>query len=174
MRSYGKQVFRLAGLAGLIAFIFLPGSVRAQDGLVRTYHSNGKIESAVFYIKDVIDGAARVYYPNTQLKEEKIYVLGVLNGWIREFYENGAPKLELYVKFGKRDGIMREYYENGGIKRVCIYENGVLKDKREYGFDSSLSGPKPRLAGQTVNDTPVNEKEKKILEREMQNTDIKR
>lgn len=165
------------------AVLFLAGNstLRAQDGMVRTYYPNGRIETAVFFIKDVIDGTARVFYDNGQLKEEKNYVLGVLNGWIKEYYDNGAPKLELFIKNGVKDGIMREYYVNGGIKRVEVYSEGILKDRKEYRYDSSLAVPPTKVAQQRVGknskatndnsqikgaDQP-NEKELQLIERDM-------
>ena len=125
----------------LVIIIFINISVFAQDGLFETYYSNGNIQSQVYYIKDVIDGTARWYYGNGVLKEESNYMMGKLHGWLRSFYENGAPKGEIPVSDGRKDGIAKEYYDNGGLKTLLIYEDGILKERREYKYDSTLKPP---------------------------------
>lgn len=124
----------------LLIFVFA-GILKAQDGLIRTYYTNNHMESAIYYANDVLHGTARWFYENGVLKEEKNYLMGKLNGWIKTYYENSAPKQELFIKDGKRDGIEREYYNNGGLKTVRIYSEGILKEKREYEYDSTLKPP---------------------------------
>lgn len=114
---------------------------RAQNGLVRSYHSDGSLESAVYYVNDVLDGTSRYFYEDGVLKEERTYSLGILNGWIKTYYENGAPKEEYYVKEGKKDGVAREFYNNGGLKLFSIYEEGKLKQTQYVKYDSTLAPP---------------------------------
>lgn len=125
----------------LLITVFVNTSLFAQDGLFETYYSNGNIQSQVYYIKDVIDGTARWYYSNGVLKEESNYMLGKLHGWIRTFYDNGAPKDEIPITDGRKDGIVKEFYDNGGLKKLLIYEDGILKERREYKYDSTLKPP---------------------------------
>ncbi|HEX2866509.1 MAG TPA: TonB family protein [Ignavibacteriales bacterium] len=117
--------------------------IKAQDGLVRDYYDNGHMKSAIYYANDILHGTARWFYENGVLKEEKNYEMGKLNGWIKTWYENSAPKLELFIKDGKRDGIAKEYYDNGGLKTYMVYVEGVLKEKKEYGYDVTLQPPTP-------------------------------
>ncbi|MCU7496092.1 MAG: TonB family protein [Ignavibacteria bacterium] len=122
-------------------------NIKAQDGLIKDYYDNGHLKSAVYYANDILHGTARWFHENGVLKEEKNYEMGKLNGWIRTYYENSAPKLELFIKDGKRDGIAKEYYENGGLKTYLVYVEGILKEKKEYGYDVTLPAPDP--AGKT-------------------------
>ncbi|MEI7811016.1 MAG: TonB family protein [Ignavibacteria bacterium] len=128
----------------LIYFVVLVAELIAQDGLVRNYYPNNRMESAVYYAKDIIHGTARWFFPNGVIKEEKNYLMGKLNGWMKTCYVNSAPLLELFIKDGKRDGISKEFYKNGGLKRVLIYDDGILKEMREYQYDSTLAEPTPQ------------------------------
>lgn len=127
----------------LLFYFVFSDILSAQDGLVRSYYPNNHMELAIYYANDVLHGTARWFYENGVLKEEKNYSMGKLNGWIKTFYENSAPKQEVFIKDGKRDGIAREYYDNGGLKAVLVYSEGILKEKREYQYDSTLQPPAP-------------------------------
>jgi TonB family protein len=125
----------------LLLLVIYTISVNAQNGLVRSYYSNGSLESAINYINDVLDGTSLYFYEDGVLKEESTYSMGVLNGWIKTYYENGAPKDEFYINEGKKDGVAREYYNNGGLKIFSIYENGKLKQTQFVQYDSTLAPP---------------------------------
>lgn len=128
----------------LFVFFIIPlVFTRAQDGLVRSYYENKHMESAVYYANGVLNGTARWFYENGVMKEEKNYLMGKLNGWYKTWYNNSAPKLEVFIKDGRRDGIAKEYYINGGLKTVYVYDDGVLKEKRDYEYDNTLPVPVP-------------------------------
>ncbi len=113
----------------------------SQNGLVRSYHSNGNLESVIVYVNDILDGTARYFYEDGVLKEEKNYSQGKLHGWIRTYYPNGAPKEEYYVYEGKLNGVARDYYENGGLKRMRVYDYGILQREQYVSYDSTLAPP---------------------------------
>lgn len=124
----------------LFGILFI-SETAAQDGLVRNYYPNRRMESAIYYIRDILHGTARWFYENGVLKEEKNYSMGVLNGWLKTYYENSAPKEEIYIKEGKKDGIAKYFYDNGGLREVKIYAEGKLQSTRQYKFDASLKPP---------------------------------
>jgi len=121
--------------------LFLSTFLFSQNGLVRSYHSNGNLESVLVYVNDVLDGTARYFYDDGVLKEEKNYSQGILHGWIKTYYSNGAPKEEYYVYEGKLNGVARDYYSNGGLKRVRVYDYGKLQREQYVSFDSTLAPP---------------------------------
>lgn len=125
----------------LTLIIIYSSGVSAQNGIVRSYYSDGSLESAINYVNDVLDGSSLYFYKDGVLKEERTYSLGILNGWVKTYYENGAPKDEFYVKEGKKDGVAREFYNNGGIKVFSIYEDGKLKQTQFIQYDSTLAPP---------------------------------
>ncbi|MCX6149656.1 MAG: TonB family protein [Ignavibacteriales bacterium] len=140
---------------------------KAQDGLVRSYYSTGNLESAIYYINDVLDGTSRFFYEDGVLKEEKTYSMGKLHGWIKTYWENGAQKEEFYVKDGVKDGISKEFYINDGLKLLKIYDVGRLKRSQFVEYDSSLAPPNREsirsLANTKEQIKKLNEKDKKIL-----------
>ncbi len=125
----------------LVLVIFLSNVGFSQNGLVRSYHENGNLESVLIYVNDVLDGTARYFYEDGVLKEEKNYSQGKLHGWIKTYYPNGAPKEEYYVFEGKLNGVARDYYENGGLKHVRVYDFGKLQREQFVLFDSTLAPP---------------------------------
>ncbi|MFH1195413.1 MAG: TonB family protein [bacterium] len=112
-------------------------SLYAQNGIVRSYYSKGKIESKISFANDVLEGTSYWYFPNGNIKEEKTYSHGKLNGWVRSYFETGLLKEEIAVKDGIRDGIMRTFYDNGGLKEVRHYEQGVLVKKVSVDLDAT-------------------------------------
>jgi len=98
----------------------------SQDGIIKTYHPNGKIRMRLSYVNEILDGTSYWYYPNGNLESEKNYSMGKVNGWVRYFYETGLLKEEISVRDGIRDGLMKIYYENGALKEVRSYERGEL------------------------------------------------
>jgi len=128
-------------LFSILTILFIQQCIFAQNGLVRSYHPNGNLESVVIYVNDVLDGTARYFYDDGVLKEEKNYSQGKLHGWIRTYYPNGAPREEYYVYEGKLNGVARNYYENGGLKRVRVYNYGKLQREQYVSYDSTLAPP---------------------------------
>lgn len=121
--------------------LFISNLGFSQNGVIRSYHSNGNLESMVVYVNDILDGTARYFYEDGVLKEEKTYSQGLLQGWIRTYYPNGAPKEEYYVYEGKLNGVARDYYENGGLKHVRVYDYGKLQREQFVEYDSTLAPP---------------------------------
>ena len=113
-------------------------SIKAQNGIRKTYYSKTQVESKVSFVNDVLEGNARWFYENGNLREEKTYTNGKLNGWVREYYENGLLKKEQYVRNGILDGISKEYFDNGELKVVSIYNNGILESISGFEYDSNF------------------------------------
>jgi len=107
----------------------------AQNGIVKTYYTDGSVQSEISYVNDVIDGNAYWYYPNGQLKSEKNFDKGILNGWIKEYYESGLLKEEKFIKNGMRDGAHRAFYENGKLKALSNYVNGIQTQLQLFDYD---------------------------------------
>lgn len=141
------------------AFLFFASPLYSQNGLIRSYHENGKMESAVFYVNDVLDGTSRWFYDNGVLKEEITYSMGRVNGWVKTYYENGAPKEEYFVSNGVKDGLAKEFYDNGGLKTLRVFEMGRLKDRKDYNYDVTLAPPSKDKIRSLGNAKPANQKD---------------
>ncbi len=123
-------------LSVLFILVFLI-TIKAQNGIRKSYYSKKQIESKVSFIKGVLSGTSYWYYENGNLKTEKTYLNGKLNGWVKNFYRNGLIKNEKYVRHGILDGIYNEYYKNGQLKTVSVYNNGIPEKLYRFEYDSN-------------------------------------
>lgn len=125
----------------VLIFLLFSFPIFAQNGIIRSYYSEGKIMSEISYVNDVLEGTCYWFYENGNLKEEKTYDQGKLNGWCKSYYPTGLLQQEMYVKDGYRDGLTKTYYENGGLKDVKNYENGKLIKSIDITYDESYQAP---------------------------------
>lgn len=97
----------------------------SQPDTIKTYFSNGNLESVIVYEKDVRQGEAIFYWQNGNEKEKRNYINDKVFGTVTSYYENGNLK-ELYsIEDGKRDGPAAYYDSTGKVTDDVIFENGV-------------------------------------------------
>ena len=126
----------------IILFLFLTYlSCYGQNGVVKSYYSDGSIESELSYINDIMDGNGVWYYPNGNIKKELNYNKGVISSWVREYYESGLLKLEYYAENGIIEGIYKSYYKNGGLKDLITYSVGKEIKKMTFAYDPNYTAP---------------------------------
>lgn len=114
-------------MRSILSILFLLTiSLQAQNGIVRSYYANHKIQARLSYVKDVLDAKSIWYYDNGNLKTIKTYDLGKLNGKVTEFHRSGLVKEDYSVTNGIRNGIDKIYWENGALKEIRYYEMGKL------------------------------------------------
>lgn len=116
----------------------------AQTTVNRSFYADGKVESEISFINDVLDGTSYWFYENGNLKKEANYSSGILNGWIREYFVNGIVASEIKVNMGVKDGLSKYYYDNGGLKETRTFDNGKLLSIRKVSFDPGYVAPKTR------------------------------
>lgn len=133
----------------------------AQLDTVKTFFTNGNLESVVVYEKDVRQGEAFFYWGNGNVKEKRNYVNDKVFGTVTTYYENGKIK-ELYsIENGRRDGPATYYDSTGNVLEDVMFENGVRKGQefllvgeyREEDYQKLLADWKTRQ------DQKKNEKE---------------
>jgi TonB family protein len=107
----------------LIIFLFV-SVISAQEGLVKTYFPNGKIQSEIFYINKIREGVAKLYYENGNLRQEFSYINGKVDGLVKEYYENGKLKLTYNIENGKKEGRVSMFKEDGTFLNDIPYERG--------------------------------------------------
>ncbi len=117
------------------------GSTMAQDGTLKFYYPDGKLESEITYIKNVLNGYSIWYYNNGNKRKEVYYSDGKPDGFVKYYYENGLVSAEFSVKDGVRDGITKFYYPNGALKEVRSYEKGRLVKSLHLEYDSTYIAP---------------------------------
>jgi TonB family protein len=112
-------------LKKIVFIIFMFASIiSAQDGVVKTYFPNGKIQSEISYVNKIREGAAKFYYDNGNLRQEFSYLNGKVNGLVKEYYENGKLKLTYNIVEGKKEGPVSLFKEDGTYLTDISYEGG--------------------------------------------------
>lgn len=112
------------GIKIIIVVFLLTSMMYAQDGLVKTYYKDGKVESEINYSKKVREGQAKFYYENGNLRQELTYVNGKVDGLVKEYHENGKLKLTYTIENGKREGPVSIFKEDGTYLTDIQYEQG--------------------------------------------------
>jgi TonB family protein len=107
----------------LVIFVFT-SVISAQEGLIKTYYPNGKIQSEITFANKIREGAAKFYYDNGNLKQEFSYINGKVDGLVKEYYESGKLKLTFNIVEGKREGPVSLFKEDGTFFTDVTYERG--------------------------------------------------
>ena len=107
----------------LIIFLFV-SVISAQEGPVKTYFPNRKIESEISYENKIREGAAKFYFENGNLRQEFSYINGKVDGLVKEYYESGKLKLTYNIENGKKEGPVSLFKEDGTYLTDIPYERG--------------------------------------------------
>ena len=107
----------------LIIFLFAT-IISAQEGLVKTYFPNGKIQSEITYVNKIREGAAKFYYDNGNIRQEFSYVNGKVDGLVKEYYESGKLKQTYNIVEGKKEGPVSLFKEDGTYLTDISYIRG--------------------------------------------------
>jgi serine phosphatase RsbU (regulator of sigma subunit)/antitoxin component YwqK of YwqJK toxin-antitoxin module len=107
-----------------------------KDGLVSTFHKNGKIATQVYYDHNEPNGVALIYDTLGYLKESGYWYKNRWVGNYNEYYRNGSPIRKYNFGLnGKRIGLSTSYHQNGLVESIVF----VLDGKQEgllLKFDS--------------------------------------
>jgi MORN repeat variant len=110
-----------------------------KNGLVKSYHSDGKLYSVVSYKDGVKDGVSLAYYPNGQVSLELPYANGKRVGQSKRFYESGKLYQTTEYKDDVQYGWQRQYDGNDKLVAELRFENDEpcigLKEFREDGTE---------------------------------------
>jgi antitoxin component YwqK of YwqJK toxin-antitoxin module len=123
------------------------------DGMLKTYHKNGKAESETVYKNGKENGMQREYYKDGALKSERVYKNGKGNGPKKKYNEEGMLTSEIYWKGGLNGFYLlcsygpityRYQYAGTGTVYHCIdlithYKNGRLDGMEEDYVRGKLS-----------------------------------
>ena len=128
-------------LITVVLFLGLNFSIIAQNGIVKTNFANGKVESRVSFVNEILEGTSFWYFENGNIKFEKNYSNGKINGLVKSFYKSGLIKDEIRYSNGMLHGVSREYYDNGGLAKVKTYEFGQLVNLISIDYDEYYIAP---------------------------------
>jgi hypothetical protein len=108
---------------------------------VKTYHTNGRVASAIPYYLNRPEGIGRIYYDSGTLKEERTYQAGIVSGVVKQYDSTGTLRMLFTIENGKREGACSVYDERGNYVEDKMYFAGRLQPP-----DSSYKTQEP--AGQ--------------------------
>jgi hypothetical protein len=133
----------------LTLVLFCSTLIFPQQGLVKTFYKDGKVESEINYSNNIREGDAKFYYENGSIKRDLTYVNGRVDGLVKEYYENGKLKLSYTITNGKKEGPVSFFKEDGSFITDITYEKG----KRI--FDSTIPAEET-TASDSTNKAKVN------------------
>jgi uncharacterized protein len=64
----------------IFLLVLIPFLLPAQEGVIKNYYSDGKIESEITYLNGIREGEAKFYNSEGFLKEERFYISGRVEG----------------------------------------------------------------------------------------------
>ncbi len=146
-------------LVFVFVLIFYIG-VFPQDGLVKTFYSNGNVESEINFRDNVREGEAKFYSENGNIKEERNYLNGRVEGLVKIYSESGKLKEAFVIEDGRRDGPTNLFDENGNYLSDIYYEAGklVLQPVDEDYYASSNSETENNAGEDKANETETKPK----------------
>jgi hypothetical protein len=119
------------------------GEMTGDDGVavkfsgVKAYHTDGRLESEVTYVKGRRNGITKTYYPSGRLKQTINFTDGRKNEMASWFYEDGKLFRTTPYKNDTIHGTQIQYYKSGRIKARMSYVDGNrIADLEEY-FDNN-------------------------------------
>ena len=115
---------------------FVDGVLRREfpksNGLARSWHQNGQLESEGTLINGMMDGVVREWHPNGVLKKEETRLRGTLHGLVRKWSSKG----ELLGSYEMIDGrgTMFNWREDGSVEtKIEVYGGGCMHST-DYAF----------------------------------------
>lgn len=103
-----------------------------RHGVIKTFFTNGKLESERNYKNGIGYGRHFGYWENGNMKFDFIYYDDKREGLQKQWYENGNQYYELSFTDDKENGMQKAWRENG--KPYINYE---VKDGKRYGLQKS-------------------------------------
>jgi TonB family protein len=98
----------------------------SQEGVMKTYFSNGNLETEINFKDSVREGEAKFYYENGAIKEERNYRNGKVEGIVKIYGVTAKLKEVFVIENGRREGPTNLFDENGIYQSDTYYEAGKL------------------------------------------------
>jgi hypothetical protein len=124
---------------------------RIPDGVVKSYHRNGRVLSEVTFKDNMWNGVARVYNEKGVLRKEINFQNDKKQGPAKVYYSNGLIAKALNFRDNVLQGKCTTYNVQGGIRGVVCYENGK---RMRGGFNKSQIGTEDMAALQVEKPQP--------------------
>lgn len=101
-------------------------------GVVRLYHSNGKLAWEISFKDGRQDGWTKWYYDNGQIRTQMFFVNGDANGESLWYYRHGVVRERGRYVNDLADGESQLYTPSGALKYTIVYRNGREISRQEH------------------------------------------
>jgi len=139
----------------IILLILVPFMLSAQDGVVKNYYPDGKLESEITFLTGIREGEAKFYNPEGTLKEERFYINGRIEGLVKVYADSGRLKELVNLEFGKRNGPVSVFNEKGEYLADVYYEEG----KKAAAVEEEVEPPRQLVVKE---ETPIEPKKEPV------------
>ena len=119
-----------------IFYDFYSNDSTSINGPYTTYHKNGNISEALFFLKNKWYGPYNKYYESGKPKINGNYINGLRNGKWTFFYESGIIEYIENIVNDLREGQYEAYYESGAIQLTGNYINGLADGEWTFYYES--------------------------------------
>lgn len=103
-----------------------------SDSTWTFFDSEGRKRKVFEYDNDLKNGCAEYYDTSGNVIKEMFYINDVAQGEVVEYYASGELKKQTNIVDGKEIGLALEYDTEGTVITEEIYDNGFLKDRKEF------------------------------------------
>lgn len=110
-----------------VMMVEIPYVKGVREGIMRTFASNGRVQSETTLQADKENGIRTIYNPESgAIVRTETLVDGVVEGQSLTFYPSGAVMMQQTFIKGLPEGRSVGFYQNGAIQQIAVYEKGVL------------------------------------------------
>ncbi|MEE2025279.1 toxin-antitoxin system YwqK family antitoxin [Alkalimonas mucilaginosa] len=105
------------------------------QGIVKTYHENGKLHRKIPYRDNLVHGIYTIYFEDGSLQRKQEVKDHKRHGRDLSYHPNGELRVEVNYVDGNREGVSRLWNEEGVLMRQRNYRNGQVDGVVEEYFD---------------------------------------
>lgn len=141
-----------------MAGLYKDSSCQTPNGRVRTYYTNGNLESERFFPNGIPDGTFITYHYNGMINDSSVWVKGIItgtskswhsNGYLSDsvvynkdalavqvsWFDNGMPSSAGKTNYWLPEGKWRYFHRNGKIAAQEEYKAGELLNRIYFDDD---------------------------------------
>jgi antitoxin component YwqK of YwqJK toxin-antitoxin module len=123
---FGTNVKKEYFTGGKIRSEFIMSDDSGQNGLLKKYGYNGKLNSTVNIVRGVKHGTETLFDQNGRVIKKTPYSNGRKQGVLEAYYPNGDIMAQITYNNNTRHGKAVKYNKDGSINHQATFNNGRL------------------------------------------------
>ena len=135
-----------------------------QQGLMKTYHGNGLLQSCVMYENGQMEGLFQIFDERGRLVRVSPYVKGQLEGEVVTYFMDGkTPSARQTYKANLLEGPSFSYDEKSHVLTENTYKSGLL-DGKQLSYHPPLGDQDPLVSIESTYSMGICQEEKRYDE----------